>query len=100
MANVAEIVRKDSEESGNRWDAAVDGAERDGDAAQANRWAALGEKCSERYDAAIAAVEAGDLATAEAELERANELESEAGDNCDAHHALSAVRAAMSEVTP
>lgn len=97
---IAEIVKSDSEASANRWEGAVDGAERDGDKAQAKCWGRLGEKCAERYEAAIDAIEAGDLATAESELEAANSLESEGGDNCDAHHALRAVRGAIAEVTP
>ena len=95
MSNVIEIVKADAVSSDNRWDGAVESAERDGDEIAAKRWSAQREKCESHYESAISALEAGDLATAETELERANELESSAGDNCDAHHALKAVRAAM-----
>jgi hypothetical protein len=99
MSNLAEIVRADAASSDNRWDGAVESAERDGDKAAGARWETERAKCAEHYDAAIEAIESGDLDLAESELERANELESSAGDNADAHHALKAVRAAV-EATP
>lgn len=50
-----------------------------GDKEQAKRWGQLSDQCAERYEAALDAIESGSLGTAEAELARANELESEAG---------------------
>jgi hypothetical protein len=80
------VVAQDAEQSANKWDAAL---------AEDKRWAGKAEECSEAYDAALDALDAGDLDMAESALERANSLESEGGDNCDAHHALQAVRALM-----
>lgn len=96
MTNLIDTVKSDADSSRNRWEGAVQSAKRDGDRAQATRWEAQAAQCDEHYAAAVEAIEAGDLETAEAELESANSLESSAGDNCDAHHALQAVRAALS----
>lgn len=91
-AALVATVRNDAECSRLRWEGAVESAARDNDRAQAKRWKEQGDACGEAYDSAIEAIEAGDLSKAESELERANEMESSAGDNCDAHHALKAVR--------
>jgi hypothetical protein len=94
MATLAEIVKADAVSSDNRWEGAIDSAERDGDAAAKSRWEVAREQCGDHYDYALEAIDAGDLGRAEAELDRCNALESEAGDNADAHHAIKAVRAA------
>jgi len=79
-------VRADWDRSDIRWEAAVES-----DA----RWADDAATCSDAYAEAIDALRADDLDTAETALEAANMSESRGGDNCDAHHALGLVRAAM-----
>lgn len=82
------LVRDDYAQSERRWEAAI---ESDG----AAKWADDADECEDAYETAIKALEAGDLAAAETALESANLCESRGGDNCDAHHARTAVRAAM-----
>ena len=88
LESVIAVVRADQTQSELRWEAAYE---------EDDRWRTDAESCSEAYDEAVAALEAGDIDRAELELERANSLEARGGDNCDAHHALKAVRAARTD---
>jgi hypothetical protein len=82
------VVAKCAETSTSAWDAAI--ATQDG-----HDWQDAAEECAEFYTLALEAIEAGDLETAEINLEAARCLESDGGDSGDASQALDVVRAAL-----
>lgn len=84
MPNLLETVINDSVDSENRWDAAVED--------DPQTWTTVAAQCSDHYHDAIAAIQSGDLDSAEIYLEKARHLEAIAGDDCDARHALFALR--------
>jgi hypothetical protein len=86
LTDLIAIVSADQTSSQQRWEAAIESEESGRD------WQALADTCDTAYDDAIAAIAAGDLAGAEAALITARMAESDGGDNCDAAHALRAVR--------
>lgn len=99
MANVAEIVKSDAEQSDLRWQGAVDGALRDEDAEYASTMRAQRKACAKHYAAAIEDIETGNSQDALVSLEAARALEAEQGDDCDADHAIRALRSTLSEST-
>lgn len=89
MTELIVIVTADRDSSAQRWDAAI--KTDDSDRGFASDYA----ECDAAYDVALKAIERGDLAAAEGALEDACRIEGRGGDNCDAVHALRAVRAAL-----
>lgn len=84
------IIESDQASSAQRWDMAIKTDDSD------RGFRADAAECDAAYDEALEALHEDDLEAAESALERANMCESRGGDNCDAHHSLRAVRAAMS----
>ena len=99
MTDLIKILQSDAESSDNNWAAAIDGAERDGDTEAQAMWETKREQCAGHYKDAIDGIENGDTQGALVSLERASALESEGGDNADAHHAIKAIKSTLSEST-
>jgi hypothetical protein len=99
MANVTEIVADDAKQSDLRWQGAIQSARRDDDEDYAATMRAQRKACAKHYAVALEDIEAGNSQDALVSLEEARQLEAEQGDDCDAAHAIRAVRSELSEST-
>lgn len=89
--NTVAKIEKLQRQSVLAWEMAVETAGPEyagGSEGKAEAMQSLADECDEAYDAAIAALESGDIDAARTALETAKSLESEGG---DASHAISAL---------
>lgn len=100
--SILAAVKSAQQHSNAAWGTAVDTAGPGYDGGSEERAAdmqSLADECDESYDAAIAALEAGDVEAARAALEQCRRLEGEGGDNSDAAGALESLADAARRYT-